>query len=36
MTLEQFYQQYPSTVPVGEIALINNLNAGRPLRRVLR
>ncbi|HEV8124956.1 MAG TPA: M48 family metalloprotease [Gemmatimonadales bacterium] len=31
MTLEQFYQQYPSTVPVGEIALINNLNAGQTI-----
>lgn len=31
MTLEQFYQQYPSPVPVGEIALINDLTAGQTI-----
>lgn len=29
MTLEAFYQQYPSTVPIAEIALINDLQPGQ-------
>jgi predicted Zn-dependent protease len=31
MTLEQFYQQYPSPVPVDEIGLINDLTAGQTI-----
>jgi predicted Zn-dependent protease len=31
MTLEQFYAQYPSTVPIEEIALINDLQAGQTI-----
>lgn len=31
MTLEQFYQQYPSSVPIEEIALINGLQAGQTI-----
>ena len=31
MTLEQFYQQYPSSVPVAEIGLINDLTAGQTI-----
>jgi len=32
MTLEQFYSQYPSSVPVEEIALINGLQKGTTLQ----
>jgi predicted Zn-dependent protease len=42
MTLEQFNQQYPSTIPIAELALINELQspstqipAGRTLKRVV-
>lgn len=31
MTLEEFYQQYPSTVPIEQIALINDLQAGQTI-----
>ena len=31
MTLEEFYQQYPSTVPVAEIALMNDLQPGQTI-----
>jgi predicted Zn-dependent protease len=31
MTVEQFYQQYPSPVPVEEIGLINDLQAGQTI-----
>jgi predicted Zn-dependent protease len=31
MTLEQFYQQYPSAVKVEEIGLINDLTAGQTI-----
>jgi predicted Zn-dependent protease len=31
MTLEQFYQQYPSPVPVEQIGLINDLTAGQTI-----
>jgi predicted Zn-dependent protease len=42
MTLEQFNQQYPSTIPIAELALINELQApttqipaGRTVKRVV-
>lgn len=31
MTLEQFYQAYPAPVPVAEVALINDLDAGQTI-----
>jgi predicted Zn-dependent protease len=31
MTLEQFYQQYPSTVPIANIALMNGLQPGQTI-----
>jgi len=31
MTLEQFYQQYPSTVPIADIALMNALQPGQTI-----
>jgi predicted Zn-dependent protease len=42
MTLEQFNQQYPSTVPIAELAIINELESpstaipqGRTVKRVI-
>jgi predicted Zn-dependent protease len=42
MTLEEFNRQYPSTIPIEELAIINELEgpaatipAGRPVKRVI-
>ena len=42
MTLEQFNQQYPSTIPIEELAIINELESpptavpqGRVVKRVV-
>jgi len=42
MTLEQFNQQYPSSIPIAELAIINELEspstaipAGRTVKRVV-
>jgi hypothetical protein len=32
MTLEQFYSQYPSSLPLDQVALINGVDKGSMLR----